>query len=318
MWKRRNISRYSLVDGSFDRTLRGFLKIKSALNFAPQWTKYWVVLDACTLELFRAKTDINPMFHTDLRRLQIMPGECFTKRRNSFRCVGTDCDLLISCSTKDDLVRWMNAAGLASIGYDEDNNEGVGIRRNRYKNCSVRIYRRNISRDIEEAAKQTTDDSSSLYSSCDSYQDVRTPELRHSMNPMASAVRSAVCFNGASTDKDDIMRLVDYVDITSGLTRKQTMKRRAVELAPDPVLNDILHRQMQNERQLKALLDDVGKIDALLNAPKITGDAIAAFEQNHSDIVPELRKRKSSGFLEEDMLNCSIGTGSDSSNFEAV
>ena len=55
------------------------------------------------------------------------------------------------------------------------------------------------------------------------------------MNPMASAVRSAVGFNGASTDKDDIMRLVDYVDITSGLTRKQTMKRRAVELAADPV-----------------------------------------------------------------------------------
>ena len=75
---------------------------------------------------------------------------------------------------------------------------------------------------------------------------------------------------------------------------------------------------MQNERQLKALLDDVGKIDALLNSAQITGDAIAAFEQNHSDIVPELRKRKSGAFLEEDMLNCSIGTGSDSSNFEAA
>ena len=53
------------------------------------------------------------------------------------------------------------------------------------------------------------------------------------------------------SSKDDIMKLVDYVDITSGLTRKQTMKRRAEELAPDPVLNEILHRQMQNERQLR-------------------------------------------------------------------
>ena len=36
---------------------------------------------------------------------------------SSFRCVGDKCDLLISASCKDDLVRWMNAASLASIGY---------------------------------------------------------------------------------------------------------------------------------------------------------------------------------------------------------
>ena len=65
--------------------------------------------------------------------------------------------------------------GVYSILRKNNTFAGVGIRRNRYKNCSVRIYRRNISREIEEAAKQTTDDSSSLYSSCDSYQDVQTP-----------------------------------------------------------------------------------------------------------------------------------------------
>ena len=58
------------------------------------------------------------------------------------------------------------------------------------------------------------------------------------------AIRTSVINLSGGAVKDDIMRLVDYVDITSGLTRKQTMKRRAANLAPDPVLNDILHRQV--------------------------------------------------------------------------
>ena len=107
------------------------------------------------------------------------------------------------------------------------------------------------------------------------------------------------------------MKLVDYVDITSGLTRKQTMKRRAEELASDPVLNEILHRQVQNERQLKAMLDDLNKIDELLNLEEITADDITQFELNHSDVVPELHRK-----LQNDLLNCSISTGSDSSTFD--
>lgn len=115
------------------------------------------------------------------------------------------------------------------------------------------------------------------------------------------------------SEKDDIMQLVDYVDITSGLTRKQTMKRRAEELAPDPVLNELLHRQLQNERQLKALLDDLNKIDELLNVDLITSEAIGQFELDHSDTVPELHQN-----LKDDMINCSISTGSDSSSFGTV
>lgn len=58
----------------------GFLKIKSE-RWARQWTRFWVVLDCSILSFFHAQTDINPMFQTNLKSLQIMPGDCYTKRR---------------------------------------------------------------------------------------------------------------------------------------------------------------------------------------------------------------------------------------------
>ena len=78
---------------------------------------------------------------------------------------------------------------------------------------------------------------------------------RHvSSSPLPAIRTSVVNLGNATSVRDDIMRLVDYVDITSGLTRKQTMKRRAANLAPDPVLNDILHRQVLLLIEIDAIL----------------------------------------------------------------
>ena len=103
--------------------------------------------------------------------------------------------------------------------------------------------------------------------------------------------------------QDDIMKLVDYVDITSGLTRKQTMKRRAEGiLSPNPILNELLNNQLQKERQLKMMMEELKLIDALLSN-EITDESLEDFENNHSDIVPELHKK-----ISEINLNSSIGT----------
>lgn len=312
MWKRRNISRFSLAgveDNSMERTLTGFLKIKTECH-ARHWTKFWVVLDYSTISFFHAQTDINPVFHMNIREHQIMPGDCYTRQRYAFRCVGPSCDLLISCNNKEDLVKWMNAAGLAAIGYNDDHREGVGIRKNRYKNCSIRIYRRTFREMAEMSDQEKLEDSVSSHSSVLS--DSNSEESIRAIRKQCSIQTSMISIPNQS-EKDDIMQLVDYVDITSGLTRKQTMKRRAEELAPDPVLNELLHRQLQNERQLKALLDDLNKIDELLNVDLITSEAIGKFELDHSDTVPELHQN-----LKDDMINCSISTGSDSSSFGTV
>jgi type I site-specific restriction endonuclease len=103
--------------------------------------------------------------------------------------------------------------------------------------------------------------------------------------------------------QDDIMKLVDYVDITSGLTRKQTMKRRAEGiLSPNPILNELLNNQLQKERQLKMMMEELKLIDALLSN-EITDESLEDFENNHSDIVPELHQK-----ISEINLNSSIGT----------
>ena len=43
----------------------------------------------------------------------------------------------------------------------------------------------------------------------------------------------------------------------SGLTRRQTMKRRIEQLAIDPAHNELLHQKLKYERQLKAMFQDL-------------------------------------------------------------
>ena len=47
----------------------------------------------------------------------------------------------LSCKDKDDLFRWMNAVSLASIGYDAEEGKTIGIKKNRYNSCSIRMNR---------------------------------------------------------------------------------------------------------------------------------------------------------------------------------
>ena len=54
---------------------------------------------------------------------------------------------------------------------------------------------------------------------------------------------------------------------------------------------------MQNERQLKALQDDLAKIDALLEGP-LTEEKIADFERDHAEIVPELYRKHAHASLD--------------------
>lgn len=104
----------------------------------------------------------------------------------------------------------------------------------------------------------------------------------------------------------DIMRLVDVVDITSGLTRKQvdlfylsvvemifqTMKRRAEKLSSDPKLNEVLHKKLQLERELRSMNTDLEIINKLFEVP-LTNEKIDDFLQKHGDIIPNLKETTS-------------------------
>ena len=71
---------------------------------------------------------------------------------------------------------------------------------------------------------------------------------------------------------DELIYLIDDIDIGnsfffnfclekmilgSGLTRRQTMKRRIEQLAIDPAHNELLHQKLKYERQLKAMFQDL-------------------------------------------------------------
>ena len=94
-------------------------------------------------------------------------------------------------------------------------------------------------------------------------------------------------------------QLIDDLDIGSGLTRKQTMKRRMEQLSRDPAHNELLHQkvstyrtwpwtlfQIKYERQLKALTDDLAKVECLLT--RLTDQSIIDFQLENPDIIPEL------------------------------
>ena len=62
--------------------------------------------------------------------------------------------------------------------------------------------------------------------------------------------------------------------------------------------------KMQNERQLKALQDDLAKIDALLTGV-LTEEKIAEFERDHAEIVPELYQKRADASLDSSISTVS-------------
>lgn len=68
--------------------------------------------------------------------------------------------------------------------------------------------------------------------------------------------------------------------------------------------NFIFFVQMQNERQLKALQDDLAKIDALLTGV-LTEEKIAEFERDHAEIVPELYQKRADASLDSSISTVS-------------
>ena len=51
--------------------------------------------------------------------------------------------------------------------------------------------------------------------------------------------------------------LLESLDIGSGLTRKQTIKRKFRNLSKNTQLNNLFHKRVALDRQLKALLKDL-------------------------------------------------------------
>ena len=55
----------------------------------------------------------------------------------------------------------------------------------------------------------------------------------------------------------EMEHLLESLDIGSGLTRKQTIKRKFRNLSKNAKLNDLLHKRVALDRQLKALIKDL-------------------------------------------------------------
>ena len=63
--------------------------------------------------------------------------------------------------------------------------------------------------------------------------------------------------------------LLESLDIGSGLTRKQTIKRKFRNLSKNAKLNNLLHKRVALDRQLKALLKDL-RISSPKNFTSVT------------------------------------------------
>jgi hypothetical protein len=70
------------------------------------------------------------------------------------------------------------------------------------------------------------------------------------------------------------------------------MKRRAEKLSSDPKLNELLHKKLQLERELRSMNTDLEIIDKLFEVP-LTNENIDDFLQKHGDIIPELKQATS-------------------------
>ena len=66
------------------------------------------------------------------------------------------------------------------------------------------------------------------------------------------------------------------------------MKRRAENLSSDPKLNELLHKKLQLERELRSMTTDLEIIDQLFDVP-LSNEKIDDFLQKHGDIIPNLK-----------------------------
>merc|ERR1712131_556865 len=125
-----------------------------------------------------------------------------TQQKHPFRCFGNGADLLFAAESKEDQVKWMNAAGLVSIGYAPKLSNGSGIRKTRYKNCSMRLYRKVFPNKSKTRLDETVD-----------------IERDKQLIDKTSPIRTRIVRRHPKTD--ELIQLIDDLDIGSGLTRKQ-------------------------------------------------------------------------------------------------
>lgn len=280
--------------------LKGFLKMKN-LNTNSSWKKLWIVLEDSQLLVYFTKGDLSPSLMVDLVDAKVMPADWLTKQKFPFRVVGLGFDLLFGCESKLEQVKWMNAAGLIAIGYSKQTGfGGSGIRKTRYKNCSMRIYRKVFRKDSKKdivEGEENADVKDTIDVDTKNIEPVRTSPIRtRMMKPIEPKT-------------DELIYLIDDIDIGSGLTRRQTMKRRIEQLAIDPAHNELLHQKLKYERQLKAMFQDLSKINDLLGQNEIRDCDIDRFQIENSEVVPGLRELFSS---EIDSINSSVLTSASS------
>jgi len=251
--------------------MKGYARMKN-LERQSSWQKVWILLSETDLVIYNQRADGMPLMSVDLVGCRITPADWLTQQKHPFRCFGNGFDLLFASDSKADQVKWMNAAGLISIGYTSKIANGSGIRKSRYKNCSMRLYRRVFPNKSKSRLDETVQ-------SIDIERDKQLIEK-------TSPIRTRIIRRDLKSD--DLIQLIDDLDIGSGLTRKQTMKRRMEQLSRDPVHNELLHQKIKYERQLKAMMNDLAKIDELLSHDEITDANMITFQNEHPDIVPAL------------------------------
>jgi len=274
----------AMADVSQLKSVKGYLRVKFGES---GWKRHYAILHQDTIALYAEKYDVNPVMESTLTGNIVAPGETYTRKKYAFCVKGAHTHLLFSCKDKDDLFRWMNAASLASIGYDAEEGKTIGIKKNRYNSCSIRMNR---GRKIFKQYVSVGSDGQSISSKEDDLCDISLIQMKISREETLS--RKNAQMQKSKSTASDIMRLVDVVDITSGLTRKQTMKRRAEKLSSDPKLNELLHKKLQLERELRSMNTDLEIIDKLFEVP-LTNENIDDFLQKHGDIIPELKQATS-------------------------
>jgi len=273
-----------MADVSQLKSVKGYLRVKFGDS---GWKRHYAILHQDTIALYVEKYDVNPVMESTLTGNIVAPGETYTRKKYAFCVKGAHTHLLFSCKDKEDLFRWMNAVSLASIGYDVDEGKTIGIKKNRYNSCSIRINR---GRKVFKQYASVGSDGQSISSKEDDLCDISLIQMKISREETLS--RKNAQMQKSKSTASDIMRLVDVVDITSGLTRKQTMKRRAEKLSSDPKLNEVLHKKLQLERELRSMNTDLEIINKLFEVP-LTNEKIDDFLQKHGDIIPNLKETTS-------------------------
>jgi hypothetical protein len=115
--------------GSFDslsdaidasKPLKSMIEVKQlGKNFMKSnWKKYWAVLQNNSLYIYNDKTETamvqEPLI---LYGQKVTPPENKCNKKYSFQLTGSRCDILLAAETAEWRTKWMNALGLAAIGY---------------------------------------------------------------------------------------------------------------------------------------------------------------------------------------------------------